>query len=128
MWRLSNAGFQGTVRVEAHLGEFCLTTDSTGVYSLADPDLPFATCPFVGHPLDESGLLSDRQTPGFEIFVAESPLVNGSGIELDLVVRQRLDSTPRVPYPMEPQSVGEWNQIAEQNNRVEFLLLNNQLP
>lgn len=127
-WRLSNAGFQGTVRVESHLGEFCLASDSTGVYALADPDLPFATCPFVGHPLDESGLLSDRQTPGFETFVTESPLVNGSGIELEIVVRQRLESAPRVPYPIEPQSVGEWNQIAAQNNRVEFLLLSEPMP
>ena len=99
LWQLSNADFNGTVRVEAHLGEFCLVSDITGAYRLADPDAPLATCAFVGHPLDNSNLLSDRQTLGFERFLAESPLIKGSGIELEVIARQRVDSVPRVPYP-----------------------------
>ena len=121
--QLSNAGFQGTVRVESHLGEFCLTIDSAGIYQLAEPELPFTSCAYIGHPLDDSSLLSDRQTPSFEAFLAESPLVNGSGIDLDLIMRSRLDSVPRVPYPAEPESAGEWNQVAALNNRVEYSLL-----
>ena len=123
LWRLSNAEFSGTVRVEAHLGEFCLVSDSTGAYRLADSDAPLAACAFLGHPLDNSNLLSDRQTPGFERFLAESPLIEGAGIELELIARQRVDSVPRVPYPVEPVTAGEWNRIAAENNRVEFSLL-----
>ena len=123
LWQLSNADFSGTVRVEAHLGDFCLVSDSTGAYRLADSDAPLATCAFFGHPLDNSNLLSDRQTPGFERFLAESPLIDGSGIELELIARQHVDSVPRVPYPIEPVTAGEWNRIAAENNRVEFSLL-----
>lgn len=123
LWQLSNADFSGTVRVEAHLGEFCLVSDSTGAYRLADSDAPLATCAFFGHPLDNSNLLSDRQTPGFERFLAESPLIQGSGIELEVIARQRVDSVPRVPYPLEPVTAGEWNRIAAENNRVEVSLL-----
>ncbi len=121
--QLSNAGFQGTVRVESHLGEFCLTIDSAGIYQLAEPELPFTSCAYIGHPLDDSSLLSDRQTASFEAFLAESPLVNGSGIELDVIMRSRLDSLPRVPYPAEPESAGEWNQVAALINRMEYSLL-----
>ena len=64
--QLLNAGFRGTVRVESHLGEYCLAIDTAGIYRLADPELPFTACAYIGHPLDDSGLLSDRQTPGFE--------------------------------------------------------------
>ena len=123
LWQLSNAQFSGSVRVESHLGEFCLIIDSTGAYRLAEPDAPMSACAFLGHPLDNSNLLSDRQTPDFERFLTESPLIEGSGIELELIARQRVDSVPRVPYPVEPVSAGEWNSIAVQNNRVEFSIL-----
>ncbi len=123
LWQLSNAEFTGTVRVEAHLGEFCLVSDSTGAFRLADSDASLATCAFLGHPLDNSNLLSDRQTPGFESFLAASPFIEGSGIELEVIARQRVDSVPRVPYPIEPVTAGEWNRIAAENNRVEVSLL-----
>ncbi|MDH3533517.1 MAG: response regulator [Gammaproteobacteria bacterium] len=120
--QLLNAGFAGTVRIESHLGEFCLESDTAGVYRLVDPDSPITSCALIGHPLDGSKLLSDRQSPGFARFVAESPLVNGSGIELDIIVRDRLDSVPVVQYPADPISAGEWNQVAAQNNRLVYSL------
>jgi CheY-like chemotaxis protein len=122
-WRLLNAGFTGTVRVEAHLGQFCLVNGVAGAYELADPDAPFTSCAFVGHPLDNSNLLSDRRSPGFERFLAELPAFEASGIELEFIARQRVDSVPRVPYPVAPVTAGEWNRIAAENNRVEFSLL-----
>ena len=122
-WRLLNAGFTGPVRGEAHLGEFCLVNDVTGAYELADPDAPFASCALVGHPLDNSNLLSERRTPGFERFLAELPAIEASGVALEFIARQRVDSVPRIPYPAAPVTAGEWNRVAAQNNRVEFSLL-----
>ncbi len=122
-WRLLDAGFTGTVRVEAHLGEFCLVSGIAGTYVLADPDASFASCAFIGHPLDNSNLLSDRQTPGFESFLAESANTDPSGIEFEFIARQRVDSVRSVPYPAAPVTAGEWNRIATENNRVEFSLL-----
>ena len=121
--QLSSIGFRGTVRIESHLGEFCLESDSAGAYRLADPQSLVATCAFVGHPLEDSTLLSDRQSAEFVAFVNESPLVNGAGITLDLVALRRLDSVPLVPYPIGAVSAGEWNAIAARNNRLEYSFL-----
>ena len=122
MLRLSDAGFEGTVRIESHLGAFCLVSDTTGIYQLQNPEAPFTACSFIGHPLDGSRLLSDRQTSHFEFFRAASPVLADSGIELDVVVRDRSDSEPRVPYPANPQTAGDWNRIAAINNRLEYSL------
>ena len=121
--QLKNAGFQGIVQIESHLGEFCLQSDVTGVYQLVEPTSAIDNCGFIGHPLDDSKSLTDRQSPHFATFVAGSPLVNGSGIELDIIVRDRSDSIPSVQYPAEPVSASDWNRAAAQNNRLEFTLL-----
>ncbi len=120
--RLVDAGYAGPVRVESHLGEFCLVSDSTGVYRLADPAAPIASCSVFGHPLDDSRLLADRQTQEFQRFVSNSPLVNGSGIDLEVVVHDRSTSIPRMPYPAGAEFAGEWNEVAAENNRLEFSL------
>lgn len=123
MLRLADAGFRGTVRIESHLGAFCLISDASGIYRLEDPDAPFTSCSFIGHPLDGSRLLSDRETSHFEFFKAASPLLADGGIELDVVVRDRTDSAPRIPYPVNPETAGEWNRIAALNNRLEYALV-----
>lgn len=123
MLRLSDAGFEGTVRIESHLGAFCLVSDTSGIYRLEDAEAPFTSCSFIGHPLDGSRLLGDRQTSHFEFFRAASPLLADSGIELDVVIRDRSDSQPRVPYPDNPQTAGDWNRVAAINNRLEYSLL-----
>lgn len=121
--QLSSVGFEGTVRIESHLGEYCLESDSAGAYRLAAPDSPIATCAFVGHPLEDSALPGDRQSPEFASFIGNSPLVNGAGITLELVALRRLDSLPLVPYPIGGVTAGEWNAVAARNNRLEYSLL-----
>ncbi len=123
MLRLTDAGFEGTLQIESHLGAFCLVSDASGIYQLEDADAPFTSCSFIGHPLDGSRLLSDRQTSHFEFFRAASPLLADSGIDLQVVIRDRTDSVPRVPYPDNPQTAGDWNRIAAINNRLEYALL-----
>lgn len=121
--RLSEAGFQGTVRIESHLGAFCLVSDISGMYQLENPEKPFSSCSFIGHPLDNSTLLSDRQTSSFEFFRAASPMLVDSEIELDVVIHDRAGSVPRVPYPDNAETVGDWNRAAAQNNRLEYSLV-----
>lgn len=122
LWRLSEAGFTGTLRVESYLGEFCLVSNNAGIYQLQDADEPFTSCSLIGHPLDDSRLLSERQTPSFALFRDTSPLLGDSGIELEIGVRDRTTSFPRVPYPVDPVTAGDWNRVAAQNNRLEYSL------
>jgi len=116
-------GFEGTVRVESHLGEFCLVPDDRGGLQLPNPDMPLSQCVVFGHPLDDSDSVVDRQAVSFANFLATSPLVNGSGIEVQVVAHNRADSSRRYAYPANLQTAGEWNRIAELNNRVEYALI-----
>ncbi|MGB5623677.1 MAG: response regulator [Gammaproteobacteria bacterium] len=121
--RLAAIGFEGTVRLDAHLGEFCLVGDEAGGFQLADPDLPLEDCSMLGHPLDNSVALGERQSVSFANFLASSPLVNQSGIEVEVVAHSRIDSVRRYPFPANLRTAGEWNEIAELNNRLQFSLL-----
>jgi CheY-like chemotaxis protein len=121
--RLAAIGFTGTVRLDAHLGEFCLVNDADGGYRLADPDTPVMDCVRLGHPLGGSGSLSERQSLGFANFLASSPLVNQSGIEVQLVAHGERDSVRRHAFSPGLRTAGDWNQVAALNNRVEFTLI-----
>jgi CheY-like chemotaxis protein len=121
--RLVALNFQGRVRIESHLGEFCLVTDETGSYQLAPPDLPVESCTFVGHPQDNSASVADQQSVGFAEFFRSSPLVSASGIAVELVAHDRAHSLRRVPFPPDLSRAGDWNRIAERNNRLEYSLI-----
>jgi CheY-like chemotaxis protein len=121
--RLAAIGFTGTVRLDAHLGEFCLVNDADGGYRLADPDTLVMDCARLGHPLGGSSSLSERQSLGFANFLASSPLVNQSGIEVQLVAHGERDSVRRHGFSPGLRTAGEWNQVAALNNRVEFTLI-----
>lgn len=121
--RLQALGFTGTVQLHSHLGEFCLAGDEVNGFVLPPSDLPVTECTLVGHPLQQLPSLGERQSIAFANFLATSPLVNNSGISIDLV--PHLYSRPRVNYPPQHQDVTafEWNRIAAANNRVEVTLV-----
>lgn len=121
--RLAAIGFKGTVRLDAHLGEFCLANDADGNYRLADPDAPIMDCALMGHPLSSSRSIGERQSVGFANFLASSPLVNEGNVDVELVAHGTRDSVRRYPFPPSIRTAGEWNRIAELNNRVEFTLI-----
>jgi CheY-like chemotaxis protein len=121
--RLVAVGFSGTIRLDAHLGEFCLDNDAAGGYRLADADSSIMDCVLLGHPLGGSASLSDQQSLGFANFLASSPLVKDSGIEVQIVARGTRDSVRRYPYSPSFRTAAEWNRIAALNNRVEFTLI-----
>ena len=121
--RLTALGFTGTVQLHSHLGEFCLVGDEVNGYTLSPPDLPVTSCTLIGHPLQYLPSQGERQSIAFANFLATSPLLNNSGISIDLV--PHLYSTPHVTYPPQHQDVTaqEWNRIAAANNRVEVTLI-----
>ena len=120
--RLAAAGFDGAVRLEAHLGEFCMQLDAAGAYRLADPDMPVGECDLVGNPLAQGAAPRNGQSEAFAEFLAAAPLLNRGGIEVDAALLGMRDSRPRYPYPPEVRTAGEWNRIAALNNRVETSL------
>jgi len=120
---LRELGYRGVVRLSSHLGEFCLAADRLGELAPASPDTPVEACGTIGHPLDGSSFLGERQTEEFTRFIAERP-ENADGVRIELVANDRFASTRRYPFP-EPSSEGGvnaevWNQTASRNNRVEY--------
>jgi CheY-like chemotaxis protein len=123
--RLSSLGFRGTVQLESHLGDFCLTGDEVNGYRMADDGSYLSDCRLVGHPLYQLPTLGERQSIGFANFIATSPLVNGNDIRLVLVNYH--NSRPKLPYPPRDAGVSAsaWNDIAAANHRVEVTLIAN---
>jgi CheY-like chemotaxis protein len=120
--RLQSLGFKGTIRLESHLGEFCLVGSEADGYTFAPADLPVRSCSVYGHPLQHLPAIGERQSIAFANFLATSPLVNDSDIDIEIVSHEY--SQPQVPYPARHSDISayEWNRIAEANNRVEITL------
>jgi CheY-like chemotaxis protein len=120
--RLSAVGFEGTVRLEAHLGKFCLSRDANGELRLAPPELSLLRCDSLGFDRELALALGERQSVAFANFLGSSPLVGGK-IRLELVSRG--EDLPRYPYPSTASvaKAGQWNALALRNQRVEISLL-----
>jgi CheY-like chemotaxis protein len=121
--RLAGVGFDGAVRLEAHLGEFCMTVDEAGGYRLADPAIPVGECDLIGHPLAENPGQGNGQSATFTQFLANAPMLSRTGIDLTVLIHGSRDSERRYTFPPDVSTAGEWNRIAGLNNRVEISLL-----
>ena len=121
--RLSALGFAGTVQLESHLGDFFFSFDEVNGYRMADDGRTVADCNLIGHPQYQLPNLGERQSIGFANFMASSPLVNDTGIRIELV--NYGNSRPRLAYPpVDPGvSADDWNTIAAANHRIEATLI-----
>jgi len=121
--RLQSLGFKGMVQLHSHLGEFCLTGNEADGYTPAPPDLPVRECTLFGHPQQQLPSAGEQQSIAFANFLATSPLVNGSGISIEIISHQF--SAPKLDYPARDSDItaAVWNRIAALNNRVEVVLV-----
>lgn len=121
--RLRALGFQGTIQLQSHLGEFCLNGNEGDGYTLAADDLPVTQCTLIGHPQQALPSPGERQSIAFASFLSTSPLVNSGDIRLE--IESFMFSHPRIPYPPQDDSVraGEWNRVAAANNRIDIRLI-----
>jgi CheY-like chemotaxis protein len=119
--RLAALGFQGTVRLEAHVGEFCLVRDEQGSYRLPAPATALNRCEIVSYSAEQALSLGRRQSPAFSRFLAERA---APGATPQLLLVSHGKTRPLLPYP-DPalvQTAGEWNQIARVNQRLEIVI------
>lgn len=120
--RLQSLDFRGAVKLESHLGEYCLVGNAVDGYQPAPPDLPVAQCSLIGHPFQELPALGQRQSIAFANFLDTSPLLENGDIRVEIVAHHF--SRPRLDYPPRygDVSAGRWNRVAAANNRVEIRL------
>jgi CheY-like chemotaxis protein len=116
--RLLEIGFSGVVRVEAHIGDFCMIAAGPANYILPPPDWDAEACNAIGFGDDESVDLGLRQSVGFANFVNVSGEQTQGRIRFEIVSLGNSD--PVLPYPnsFTRLSAADWNEISEANNRV----------
>jgi CheY-like chemotaxis protein len=119
--RLTAAGFQGTLRLETHIGEFCLVRDETGSQRLPNDGLSIDRCEVVTYPPAQAVHLGQRQSPAFARFLAE----RRPGNPIQITVVSHGANRPLATYPdmASVQTAGDWNQVARVNQRVEITLV-----
>jgi CheY-like chemotaxis protein len=119
--RLAELGFNGTVRLDSHVGDFCYVTPAPGMLVPAPDDLPAEGCDRIGLSADEARAASARESVAFANFLLTRAAAGAVRIE----VVPHGNTMPALPYPAgtEGLTAGEWNAIARQNNRVTVMLL-----
>lgn len=119
--RLAAAGFQGSVRLETHIGQFCLVRDEQGNPREPIDSLSISRCEVVSYPPAQAAQLSRRQSPAFSRYLADRRPSN----PIQITVVPHGATRPLVAYPdiSSVQDAGDWNQIARLNQRVEIVLV-----
>ena len=120
--RLHALDFHGTVRLESHVGDFCMRRTGDAGWKLAADELPMTRCDRLGLSASEARAESARQSVAFANYLAD-PTVNGGAIRIETDAFGNAE--PLIPYPATTDGVtaGEWNRAARANQRVEVRLL-----
>lgn len=120
--RLHMLAFRGTLRLESHVGDFCMRRTSDGSWKLASDELPVSRCDRLGLPPSEARVESSRQSVAFANYLADPGISHGA---IRIETEAFGNSEPRIPYPVATDGVtaGEWNRAARANQRVEIRLL-----
>ena len=114
--------FQGVVRIESHVGNFCMTFGGPDGYVLAEPDTPADQCDQVGFGPSEAYEIGLRQSASFASFINSARARTEGAIRYEIISYG--NSSPLLDYPatVSSLSAGEWNEIAANNNRVNISL------
>jgi|TARA_B110000902_G_scaffold108123_1_gene127761 CheY-like chemotaxis protein len=124
--RLERSGFRGIIRVEGHVGEFCLSQlpllDGSAMLMLPQPELSIATCDVIGTSSSAAMRASIAQSPAFTRYIQGLQL-RDIGIRVELMPHG--SRYPLYDYPVDAGGVttGDWNAVALVNNRVNFRLI-----
>lgn len=114
--------FRGLVRIESHVGNFCLSFAGPGGYAVAAPDLPVTRCDRVGSEPGEAYELGLRQSVAFANFINRASERTTGAIRFEIISFG--NSSPLLDYPLATAGVtaSAWNEIAASNNRVDISL------
>ena len=93
---LEGQGFKGRIRIEAFVGDFCLTGNVGDGFAVAESAIAAQKCDLVGNPYEDSLSAAQRQSVDFANFTASLRKRTGGAIEVD-VVERGTPATRRVP-------------------------------
>lgn len=114
---LHTASFTGTISVDVHFGNFCLTVDDNGKFVVPTNDMPVSKCQFIASR-ESDFALEDHQSWPFLNFLLTSPILQEGKIRIDM----ESHGLENPPFEYPPLSnitkAGEWNKVAQMNQRV----------
>lgn len=121
--QLTAIDFNGVVRIETHVGNFCLTVAGTDGYRLADNAMMAQDCDAVGVAAGEAYELGLGQSVAFANFIRQADQRSAGRIRYEIVSMGSADPLIDYPATIEGMSAGAWNRIAGANNRVEITIV-----
>ncbi len=114
--------FRGVVRIESHVGNFCMAFGGPDGYGLAAPDTPADQCDQVGFGPSEAYEMGLRQSASFANFINSARARTEGAVRYEIISYG--NSSPLLDYPPTPVGItaSAWNEIAGNNNRVDISL------
>jgi CheY-like chemotaxis protein len=118
--KLIAQNFRGTVDIRTFPGRFCLIGNATDGYSLAPDELFYARCEAVGNP--EAVEPARREPVSFANLVGELRNATKGGADVRLSAGDAASTLTPYPQVTAGLTAGEWNRVANSNNRIEIRL------
>ena len=114
--------FRGVVRIESHVGNFCMMFGGPDGYGLAAPGTPADQCDQVGFGPSEAYEMGLRQSAAFANFINTARTRTEGAVRYEIISYG--NSSPLLDYPPAPDGLtaAAWNEIASNNNRVDISL------
>jgi len=117
---LEAINFSGLVRIETHVGNYCMSSAGAGGYRLTDAELTTLQCDRVGFASSEALELGLRQSVAFANFIKLADTQLAARIRFDIISLGNSDPLLEYPDASSGVSAAVWNEIATANNRVEI--------
>lgn len=117
--RLASRGFKGTAVITIYVGDFCIAKDNKGMDQLAPDESSLSNCLLSSELYGMDRLRADyaRET---EMILRNLTGSINSTLKVDI---HALEGTEPYPEQLPTFFAGEWNTIAQKNNRIELVLV-----
>jgi CheY-like chemotaxis protein len=115
--------FSGVVRIETHVGNFCLTVAGTDGYRLAGDGMMALDCDTIGVAAGEAYELGLGQSVAFANFIRLTDQRSSGRIRYEIVSMGNADPLMNYPTVADGMTADTWNRIAGTNNRVEISIV-----
>ena len=114
--------FRGVVRIESHVGNFCMAFGGPDGYGLAAAETPAEECDQIGFGPSEAYEIGLRQSAAFANFINTARARTDGAMRYEIISYG--NASPLLDYPPTPTglSASAWNEIASNNNRVDISL------
>ena len=114
--------FEGVVRIESHVGNFCMAFGGPDGFGLAAAETPADECDQIGFGPSEAYEMGLRQSAAFANFINTARARTEGAVRYEIISYG--NASPLLDYSPTPVGLtaAAWNEIAASNNRVEISL------